>query len=92
MADLIEYEVERWDSAVIVFKAESECAKHSMPTARSVSSGKRERSAGPIAYPTAFPCIGIFGQKPARCRSGCFKHCLETKQVFSIKMLPCPLV
>lgn len=26
MADLIEYEVERWDSAVIVFKAESECA------------------------------------------------------------------
>ena len=26
MADLIEYEVERWDSAVVVFKAESECA------------------------------------------------------------------
>lgn len=26
IADLIEHEVERWDSAVIVFKAESECA------------------------------------------------------------------
>lgn len=26
MADLIEYEVERWDGGVIVFKAESECA------------------------------------------------------------------
>jgi hypothetical protein len=26
MADLIEYEIERWDSGVIVFKAEAECA------------------------------------------------------------------
>lgn len=26
MADLIEYEIERWDSGVIVFKSESECA------------------------------------------------------------------